>query len=105
MGVKLLDQYSYLHFAVGIVIYFWGVSLQNWFLIHFLFEIIENTPFGMNIINTYFHGYWPGGKPYADSYLNILGDNIVAILGWLSAYYLDKIGSLYEWYDPHLKNI
>ena len=43
MGKKLLDQYSYLHFAVGIVIYFWGINLKNWFILHVVFEIVENS--------------------------------------------------------------
>lgn len=102
MGTKLADQYSYLHFAVGVVVYFWGVSLKNWFIIHFIFEILENTEIGMQFINSTLGGYWPGGKTYPDSNINILGDNIFAVLGWLSAYYLDRLGSKYKWYDPHI---
>lgn len=102
MGNLLLDQFSYLHFAVGVVVYFWGITLGQWFVAHSLFEISENTQIGMNIINTVFKGYWPGGKSYADYPINILGDTIAAILGWLSAYYLDQIGSKYNWYDPHI---
>lgn len=103
MGLKLMDQYSYLHFATSIIIYFWGISLDKWFIYHTIFEIIENTKFGINIINNYFP-YWPGGgKPYPDSMTNIIGDTIFAMLGWLSAYYLDKLGAKYGWYKPHIK--
>lgn len=103
MGTTLLDQYSYLHFAVGIVVYFWGISLENWFVIHSLFELSENTQIGMDIINTVFKGYWPGGKTHADSPINMLGDTIIGLLGWISAYFLDNLGRKYNWYDPHIK--
>jgi len=104
MGNLLLDQFSYLHFAVGVVVYFWGITLGQWFAIHFIFEILENTQTGIMIINAIFGNFWPGeGKSYADSFINILGDNIAAVLGWLSAYYLDQVGSHYKWYNPHIK--
>ena len=44
-----------------------------------------------SIINNFY--FWPGGKPKPDSIINIVGDNIAAIFGWLSAFYLDKIGN------------
>ena len=98
MGAYLFDQYTYLHFAVGVIIYFWNISIINFFILHTLFEIIENTKFGMNIINNYIT-FWPGGKPKSDTIINNIGDTISAIMGWLSAYYLDKIGNQYNWYD------
>ena len=64
---------------------------------------MENTPTGINFINKYIV-FWPGGKPKADSINNIIGDTLGALIGWLSAYYLDKIGNKYRWYDLHIKN-
>jgi len=84
MGKTLFDQYTYLHFAVGIVAYFWNIPFGIWVLVHTIFELIENTERGMAFINQYIT-IWPGGKPYADSYLNNLGDTFGAIIGWLSA--------------------
>lgn len=46
--------------------------------------------------------FWPGGKPYPDTIINNVGDTIGAIFGWLSAYYLDKIGNDYKWYPQHI---
>ena len=43
MESRLLDQYTYLHFAVGIIVYFWGLSFTSWFIIHSLYEYIEIT--------------------------------------------------------------
>ena len=89
MGVKLFDKYTYLHFAVGIVVYFFDISILQWIVLHTIFEIIENTPMGMNIINKYIT-FWPGGKPRADTIINSFGDTIGAVIGWISAYYLVK---------------
>ena len=53
MGTKIVDQFSLLHFAVGIVVYFWDISLLLWFVLHTMFELIENTPQGIYFINHY----------------------------------------------------
>ena len=106
MGLYFADQYSLLHLAVGIVMYYWNISFFNAFLIHFLFELGENTKIGMKLINNYFTQsllHWPGGKPKADSVINIMGDNIFFMIGWLVAYGLDQLGNSYGWYPLHIK--
>lgn len=102
MGNRYFDQYTYLHFAVGIIVYFWNISLVNWVILHTIFEFLENTQMGVNIINNYIV-FWPGGKPKSDTIINSIGDTFAAILGWLSAYYLDKLGNNYGWYSLHIK--
>jgi hypothetical protein len=97
----LLDQYSYLHFATGIITYFWGVSLPIWILLHILYEVVENLHTSIYVINRYIT-IWPGGKSHPDPFLNRIGDVISGTLGWVSAYYLDNIGSYYRWYEPHI---
>lgn len=89
MGSKAVDQYSLLHFAVGIVAYFWGLSWQLLLFLHILFELVENTPQGMYFITTYI-SLWPGGKPRADSIINMISDNIFSIIGWFVARYADS---------------
>lgn len=89
MGYQYFDKYTYLHFAVGIVAYFWNISLPNWVILHTIFEILENTQMGMKIINQYIV-LWPGGKQKSDTIRNNIGDTIGTIIGWLSAYYFDK---------------
>jgi hypothetical protein len=102
MGNKLMDQYSYLHFSVGVIFYFWGFTLRNWIIIQILFEILENTNIGIKLINK--TNIWPGGgKIKSDYTINIIGDIIFGTLGWISAYYLDKVGNKYGWYDMHIK--
>ena len=101
MGKYIFDQYTYLHFSVGVVAYFFGINLKNWIILHILFEIIENSNLGIKVINQYIK-FWPGGKPKADTFINIIGDIIGAILGWVSAYYLDNLGAKYNLYKKHL---
>tara|TARA_Y100000389_G_scaffold196124_1_gene228517 strand:+ start:1056 stop:1346 length:291 start_codon:yes stop_codon:yes gene_type:complete len=96
MGLLLFDQYTYLHFASGIIAFFWGISLSNWMMLHMFFELVENTKAGLYFINNF--SFWPGGKPYKDSLMNILGDNIGTLLGWLSALAVEKIANKYKLY-------
>jgi group I intron endonuclease len=42
MGYRAIDQYSLLHLSVGVIAYFWSISLFTTIFIHILFEIIEN---------------------------------------------------------------
>ena len=98
MGNQLFDQYSVLHYATGIIAYFWGIPLNYWFIAHFAFEMVENTLYGMRFINDVLK-YWPGGKPRADSIINIVGDNISALLGWFCAKKIEEIGKTRGWYN------
>ena len=101
MGSNLLDQYSYLHFAVGIIFYFWGISLKNWIVIHIFFELIENTFYGINFIDNYIT-WWPGGKIKSDAIINQIGDVFIGSIGWITAYYIDKLGIEYDWNIGHI---
>jgi len=104
MGTLLLDQYSLLHFATGIVAYFFNISFKWWITLHTIFEIVENTNVGIMFINKYLP-IWPGGKPFPDSIINRIGDTISTAIGWIIAYLLDKYGTNSGWYPPHLNNI
>ena len=104
MPGQFMDQYTYLHFAVGVIFYFWGISLKTWVIIHTLYEIIETTDIGIYIINTYFGDIWPGGgKHKSEPIINGVGDTVGGIVGWLSAYYLDRLGHHYNWYPLHIE--
>lgn len=96
MGSTFFDQYSLLHFAVGVVSYFWSVSFWWTNAIHILFEIIENTTLGIYVIDSYLW-LWPGGKLRPDDLINRTGDVAFGALGWLASYHLDQ-------YFRHLKN-
>ncbi len=88
MGYKFMDNFSLLHLAVGIVFYYWGISLKTSTTVHVIFELLENTEPIMKITNS--TGWWPGGKPSSDNYLNMFGDTVFFMLGWILAYYLDE---------------
>lgn len=103
MGINFVDQYSLLHFASGIIAYFFNIRLPMWIFLHVLFEYSENTDTGMFVINKYFKDIWPGGKNYSDSLINSLGDTSFAVLGWMLACYADEIGSRYKLFDKHIK--
>ncbi len=98
MGQRLLDQYSLLHYAVGVVAYFWGFGFISAIVLHTIFEWAENTPTGIRFINDRLHGIWPGGKPKTDTLTNCVGDTITFGLGWACANLLDKHGKTHEWY-------
>ena len=84
-----MDQYSLLHFATGVLAYFWGMPLWTYALLHIVFELTENTTQGIHFINEYIP-IWPGGKPAPDSPLNQIGDIVFGVFGWASSILLDK---------------
>jgi hypothetical protein len=88
MGFQFTDKYSLLHFATGIIAYYWGISFTFWFIIHLLYEYLENTKQCMKIINKI--KLWPGGKEKADTILNSIGDQFYGLLGWLFAFFIIK---------------
>lgn len=89
MGLLFADQSSLLHAASGVIAYFWGVSFWWWFMLHLIFEYVENTEGGIRFINQRLK-IWPGGKDSRDSLLNSVGDQFFGMLGWIIAAYLDK---------------
>ena len=96
MGINFVDQYSLLHYATGVMAYFWGIPPLHFFVAHATFEAVENTKAGMEFINKTLT-WWPGGKPRADSFTNVVGDNISALLGYYCAYKLDDEGKRRNW--------
>ena len=86
MGIYFTDQFSLLHFASGIIAFFWEISLFKWFLLHIIYEVVTNTRFGIYFINNY--TFWPGGKLNYDTIHNIIGDQVWALIGWGFAYFI-----------------
>ena len=102
MGEYFTDQYSLLHFASGVMAYFFGINFYVWFILHLIFEIVENTKYGVYFINNYLK-FWPGGKPKSDNILNSIGDQFYGMLGWIVAYYTDVFGEKFGYYR-HIQN-
>jgi hypothetical protein len=101
MGNRAFDQYSLLHGAVGIVAYFWQIPFVWAILVHTLFEWVENTATGMELINRVFvrEGAfgWPGAKKAADSMVNRVGDTVSFAAGWFLAFAVDGVGGTQHW--------
>lgn len=97
MGYQIIDQYSLLHFSVGIIGYFLGIKFELWLLINILFEIIENSNIGIKVINK-IH-IWPGGKKSSDTLINSASDIVFAMLGWWIAKQVDIFGKKYGLYN------
>lgn len=90
MGVYFTDTFSLLHFASGIIAYYWNIPFVNWFIYHSLYELIENRPTMVKLIDSI--PIWPGGKKSSDSFINSIGDTFYALLGWIfTNYYLTYI--------------
>jgi hypothetical protein len=98
MGTQFFDQFTLLHFAVGIAVNLWGLPLLHWLIIHTVFEVIENTPVGIKFLNR--HSRYPGGKPHADTLQNSLGDLFGAFVGWSLAEAATRASNKYGWYTP-----
>ena len=88
MGTAVLDSYSYLHFAVGIVLYYWDIDFILFLIGNILFEVGENSNIGMKLINKF--PFWPGGKSHADSFQNSVSDVIFGVIGYVSAIFVKK---------------
>lgn len=98
MGYLFADQYSLLHFASGVIAFFWGIPLWVYFVLHVVFEVIENQPWMINFIDNNIT-WWPGGKQKSDTVLNQVGDTLFGIVGWYCSMLLDKyMGNVYEQY-------
>lgn len=92
------DQYSLLHFATGVVAYFWHVPFWLWVVLNLLFELFENSAWGMGIIAKI--SVFPGGQPRPDTLPNLVCDIISCLIGWGVGYFFDYLGHKYRWYVP-----
>jgi hypothetical protein len=84
MGTRLLDAYSLLHFAVGVIFRHFNISFFLSIVLHTLFEVVENTPQGVRFIDSNLW-FWPGGKKRPDTLINCVGDTLSFAAGWIAA--------------------
>lgn len=86
MGRNWIDQFSLLHFSIGVVAQFLGIPIVWWIIITIVFELVENSSWGVKFINEKLSWFWPGGKDGSDAAINQVTDVIFGILGWVIAY-------------------
>ena len=98
MGIHLFDQFTLLHFATGVLAYFWSVPPLTFIIAHTVFEIVENTEIGVNFMNIFYVQLKGGTKLQADTLLNsIIGDTIGGLAGYFGAQWLDDLGNRLGW--------
>lgn len=102
MGKQFLDRYSLLHFLTGYLAYQTSLRIIPFAIGHTVFELAENSSVGISVLRKI--PFWPGGKEYADSIENMIGDTVFALAGYGLAYLIDDMyqirlfdGELQEW--------
>jgi hypothetical protein len=87
MGKYFIDKYSTYHLCSGIIAYYCGLSFAKWFILHAIYEMVENSRLQKELDKI---EIWPGRKPKPDTIINSIGDQICAILGWCIGYVMNK---------------
>ncbi len=88
--INFFDQYSLAHFASGIIVYYIGLTLEQWFWLHLVFELIENGQISREIAHNYLPKF--GFETVTqDTIINSFGDQVFAMAGWLVAYLIDSL--------------
>lgn len=84
------DQFSWAHLAAGIIVYYMGITFEQWFWLHLLFEIVENGSMSRKMAQKYIPKFgWD--SPIQDTIINTIGDQVFAIIGWLIAYFVNTV--------------
>jgi hypothetical protein len=79
-STHLFDLYSVMHLQWGIIYFLLGASFLVTNLLSIVFEIIENTPLVINFFRRSDYDDYNG-----DTIVNIIGDHIAVVTGWLIA--------------------
>ncbi len=87
---NFLDAYSLAHFAFGVVAYYIGITFEQWFWMHIIFELVENSIITRTFANKFMYSF--GFEMVnVDTLANSLGDQVSAMTGWLVTYFFDKV--------------
>ncbi len=87
MGELFTDKYSIYHFSSGIIAYYCGLSFAKWFVVHMIYEILENSRLHKELDKV---EIWPGRKPKPDTIINSIGDQFYTMMGWCVGYIMNK---------------
>ena len=77
MNHSWYDQFTYLHFASGVLFFFWKMKLQQVVVLHLLFQCVDFL--------------WWKKKFDKKFFFNFLGDNAATIIGWYSAFLVNNM--------------
>lgn len=95
MGKGIFDIYTFYHFSAGLIAGVTPLSLQHWIILNIIFELIENRPLGMRMLQKI--SFWPGGKNTPDSLQNSISDIIAATIGYIVSKNVKKKLSNKQW--------
>ncbi len=85
MDQYAFDEYSVVHFAIGVLTYQSGFSFVTLAIVYSIFKIFSNVSLGMYVIDTYITPLL-GYKLFPESFKNIGTDLAMCLLGWLVGY-------------------
>ena len=85
MDQYAFDEYSLVHFSIGVLTYQSGFSFLTLAIVYSIFKIFSNVSLGMYVIDTYVTPLL-GYKLYPESFKNIGMDLSACLLGWLTGY-------------------
>jgi len=94
---KFADLYSFSHASWGIILFFivdylkidFYNGLYTIIFIKIIFEFLENSEFVIRRYRTHFDKY------YGDSFINIVGDILFGVVGYIFAYNFRKLAIIY----------
>jgi hypothetical protein len=87
MGKYVIGKYSIYHLCSGIIAYYCGLSFAKWFILHAIYEVLENSRLQKELDKI---EIWPGRKPSPDTFMNSIGDQISTMTGWCIGYVVNK---------------
>ena len=82
MDQYAFDEYSIVHFAIGVLTFQAGFSFVTLAIVYAIFKIFSNMSLGMYVIDTYVTPLL-GYKLFPESFKNIGSDLGMCFLGWL----------------------
>jgi hypothetical protein len=82
MDQYAFDEFSVVHFAIGVLTFQAGFSFLTLAIIYSIFKIFSNVSLGMYVIDTYVTPLL-GYKLFPESFKNIGSDLGMCFLGWL----------------------
>jgi hypothetical protein len=85
MDQYAFDEYSIVHFAIGVLTFQAGFSFVTLAILYAIFKIFSNMSLGMYVIDKYFTPFI-GYKLYPESFKNIGTDLALCFIGWIFGY-------------------
>ena len=89
MDQYAFDEYSVVHFAIGLLTFQAGFSFLTLAIVYAIFKIFINVSVGMYVVDTYITPLL-GYKLFPESFKNIGSDLGMCFLGWLVGFLVFK---------------